>query len=204
MPVLESKKLYILNTDNTTYAFRVMDNGYLEHLYYGRKIRLSEGAEALFEKHEFAPGNTVLYTQDNAGLSMQDVCLEVSAAGKGDMRAPFVEVIHADGSRTSDFTFDSAEIRKGKKESEILPSAYGPNDKVDSLIVTLNDKQYGLELKICYYVFADKDVIVRRAILENKSDETVRVDKLASAQIDFNDADWRLTTFNGAWTREAM
>ena len=202
MPVLESKKLYILNTDNTTYAFRVMDNGYLEHLYYGRKIRLSEGAEALFEKHEFAPGNTALYTQDNAGLSMQDVCLEVSAAGKGDMRTPFVEVIHADGSRTSDFTFDSAKIKKGKKESEILPSAYGQNDKVDSLIVTLNDKQYGLELKICYYVFADKDVIVRRAILKNKSDETVRVNKLASAQIDFNDADWRLTTFNGAWTRE--
>ena len=102
-----------MHTDNTTYAFRVLENGYLEHLYYGKKIRLSEGAEALFEKHEFAPGNTALYTQENCGISLQDMCLEVSGSGKGDLRTPFIEVVHADGSRTSDFTFASAKIVKG-------------------------------------------------------------------------------------------
>ncbi len=200
--IKENNNVYIMHTDNTTYAFRVLENGYLEHLYYGKKIRLSEGAEALFEKHEFAPGNTALYTQENCGISLQDMCLEVSGSGKGDLRTPFIEVVHADGSRTSDFTFASAKIVKGKAESEIFPNAYGKEDEVESLIVTLKDKQYNLELEIGYYVFVDKDVITRRAILKNTSDDTVRIERLASAQLDINDADWRLTSFNGAWARE--
>ena len=200
--IKEFNGVYVLHTDNTTYAFRVTENGYLEHLYYGRKIRLQAGAETLFEKHEFAPGNTELYTQDNCGISLQNMCLEVSAGGKGDHRTPFTEIVHADGSRTSDFTFVSAKIETGKRESDILPNAYGSEDEVDSLLITLKDKQYSLILEIGYYVFADKDVITRRAVLTNTSDESVRVLKLASSQIDFNEADWRLTTFNGAWTRE--
>ena len=32
---------YVLHTDNTTYAFRVMETGQLEHLYYGRRISVA-------------------------------------------------------------------------------------------------------------------------------------------------------------------
>ena len=42
--------LYALHTKETTYAFRVMETGQLEHLYYGRKIALGNGA-SLVEKH---------------------------------------------------------------------------------------------------------------------------------------------------------
>ena len=31
---------FILNTKNTTYAFRVLKTGHLEHLYYGKKIAI--------------------------------------------------------------------------------------------------------------------------------------------------------------------
>ena len=34
--------VFILETKNTTYAFSVLDTGYLEHLYYGPKIRLTD------------------------------------------------------------------------------------------------------------------------------------------------------------------
>ena len=54
--------LYALHTKETTYAFRVMETGQLEHLYYGRKIALGNGA-SLVEKHTFAPGNTIAYDQ---------------------------------------------------------------------------------------------------------------------------------------------
>ena len=45
---------YALHTLHTTYAFRVMETGQLEHLYYGRKISLGDGS-SLVEKHAFAP-----------------------------------------------------------------------------------------------------------------------------------------------------
>ena len=83
---------YALHTLHTTYAFRVMETGQLEHLYYGRKISLGDGS-SLVEKHAFAPGNTIAYDQEHLNFTLEDMCLEVSGYGKGDIREPFVEVM---------------------------------------------------------------------------------------------------------------
>ena len=71
--IKELNGVYILQTDRTTYAFRVMENGYLEHLYYGKKINASVGAEALFEKHVFSAGNTCLYDDAKGSITLQDI-----------------------------------------------------------------------------------------------------------------------------------
>ena len=34
--------LFILDTTHTTYAMKVTGSGHIEHLYYGRKIRLDD------------------------------------------------------------------------------------------------------------------------------------------------------------------
>ena len=125
----ESNHYFLLNTNHTSYAFRVMDTGHLEHLYYGKKIRvpktgnavsesgaISIGLEALVEKHAFAPGNSLMYDKEHTAFSLEDMCLEMSALGKGDIREPFIEMIHADGSMTCDFLFDSYAVSKGKEE----------------------------------------------------------------------------------------
>ena len=33
--------IFVLHTEHTTYAFRKLPTGQLEHLYYGRKIHVS-------------------------------------------------------------------------------------------------------------------------------------------------------------------
>ena len=76
-------KVYVLNTKNTTYAFRVMETGQLEHLYYGGLIQEDEPS-VLKEKRAFAPGNTVTYDAEHPELTLEDVRLETSAIGKGD------------------------------------------------------------------------------------------------------------------------
>ena len=96
---------YALHTLHTTYAFRVMETGQLEHLYYGRKIAVEDPA-VLIEQHSFAPGNTIAYDQEHTNFTLEDMCLETSGYGKGDIREPFVEVIAADGSATTDFVFE--------------------------------------------------------------------------------------------------
>ena len=35
-----------LHTENTSYVFAVLPTGQLEHLYYGKRIRLNKGAVA--------------------------------------------------------------------------------------------------------------------------------------------------------------
>lgn len=201
--VREIYPYYILDTKDTTYCFRVMYTGHLEHLYYGRKIRVEEGcAEALAEKHAFAPGNTNVYDKEHGNFSLEDIRLEMSSYGKGDIREPFVEVIHGDGSYTSDFLYEKAEITKGKEEFLTLPGSYDESGEVEQLTVTLRDRQYGLALELHYYVYEDCNVITRSAKLCNESSETVQIKRLMSAEVDFDTPDLVFTAFQGAWARE--
>ena len=197
---------FILDTQNTTYAFRIFENRVLEHLYYGKKIRLDDetGAvsDALTEKHEFAPGQTCIYDDNSSSYSLNDIRLEFSARGKGDLREPFIEVVHADGSRTSDFVYENAKIEDGKVPLDTLPSSTGSKEDCSSLVITLADKSYDLTVRLIYHVFEKCDVITRSAQLINNSDKDVKILRFMSLQIDTCKKDLVFTTFNGAWIRE--
>ena len=82
--IKREKNCFVLETLNTTYCFQVMKTGHLEHLYYGRKISISEGkgVKALVEKQVFIPGNLNAYDEKYSSLSLEDVCLEMSSYGK--------------------------------------------------------------------------------------------------------------------------
>ncbi len=201
--IREEQNLFILDTRNTTYAFRVTQTGHLEHLYYGRKITLdADSAQALFEKHSFAPGNTNVYDNEHTDFSLEDIKLEMSSYGKGDIREPFVELVHADGSLTCDFLYEDHKIIDGKEALKTLPSSYDETGNAKQLTVVLSDKQYNIKLELYYYVYEDCDVISRSARLINESAKTVCVERLMSAQLDFDMQDFSFITFNGAWARE--
>ena len=119
-------KVFILDTKNTTYCFQVLESGHLEHLYYGKKLRIDEAddVKSLAEKQAFPPGNSNVYDAKFQSLSLENMRLEMSSYGKSDIREPFIEVIHADGSYTSDFLYETAVIKKGKEPLETLPSSY--------------------------------------------------------------------------------
>lgn len=199
--ITEKNGVFQLETDKTSYLFEVMDTGHLEHLYYGRKIRFRD-TEALREKHPFAPGNGIWYDNEHKNLGLEDLCLEMSSHGKGDIREPFIEVVHADGSFTSDFLYDSFEISDRKPEDALLPGSYSEDGKVEHLTLKLKDQGYGLTLELHYCVYPECDVITRSARLINDSMETVELKRLMSIQLDFTGADLNFTSFNGSWARE--
>ena len=200
---------FVLSTERTTYAFRTLPTGQLEHLYYGRRLLIPEddGAAvaaltALAEKHAFQPGNSCQYDGEHPEYTLDDMRLEASWGGKGDMREPFVEIIQSDGSRTSDFRFLDADVSEGKAEFDTLPGSYDEKDEVETLAVSLFDTWNALTLELDYYVFEDCDVITRRAKLTNNGTKDVTVLRLMSAQLDFDLPGYVLTTFHGAWARE--
>ena len=196
--------VFVLDTPHTTYAFKAHASGHLEHLYYGEKVQIcsEKEAEMLVEKRTCLSGNAVCYSPEHNTLCLEDIRLEMSAHGKGDVREPFIEVTHADGSFTSDFLYEKYEIKAGKTPFESLPGSYEENERVEELVITLVDDSYDLTLELHYYVFMDHDVITRSAKLINTSRETISLERLMSAQLDFETADWTLSTFHGAWARE--
>ena len=203
--------IFLINTRNTTYMFSVLKTGHVEHLYYGKRLFSDEisnkedivrqTAEALREKREFAPGNTIVYSKDAQDTALEDICLEMSSYGKGDVREPFIELIHDDGTSTSDFLYSTAEIKESSHRNETLPGSYG---ETEALELKLKEKEYDLELVITYAVFEECDVITRSARLINNSAVPVVVKRLMSTQLDMYGTGLRFTMFHGHWAREMM
>ncbi len=201
-------RVFVLNTDLTTYAFRVLPTGQLEHLYYGNRIEIDEATASLLgDRMAFAPGNTITYTADHPELSMENVRLEASFYGKGDIREPLAEIVYADGSFTSDFVFDHYTLTQGAATFEELPGGYvdvnsEEETDVQTLCLTLREIKEELALDLYYTVFPKSNVITRRSVLRNEGEKEVTVRRLLSMQLDLVGTNWNLTSFTGAWARE--
>ena len=165
--------LFTLNTKNTTYAFKVKEEcGALEHLYYGAKIRL-DNDDGIAEKRAFAPGNAINYEEGMNDFTLEDLGLEMSAYGKGDIGEPMIEIRNADGSNTLDFKFLEAKILDKKYELSGMPSSYDDANQAKTLEITLRDKENELKLLLYYSVFYECDVITRSAKLINEGKGTI-------------------------------
>lgn len=193
---------FMLSTDKTSYCFHILPSGHLEHLYYGKNFQGQLCSEAMAEKKKFNGGNLLSYSREYPQLGLEDICLEVSSYGKGDIREPFIEIINDDGSSTCDFIFDSFEIKKCKEPLKTLPSSYDENNQVEELRITLKDEQYKIKLIISYFVFEKCDVITRTSKVINEGDVEIRLERLMSTQIDFDHNEIIFTNFTGAWARE--
>ena len=196
-----AQPVFVLDTDNTTYLFAVTPSGHLEHLYYGAKIRIDKAEDCahIRERHEFELGNCICYDKDYPDVMLEDMCLEMSGAGHGDIREPFVSLVYPDGSRSVDFLYEKSVLSDQKEPLQTLPSPYTENGKTEHLTVVLRDGALVLELH--YAVYPKCDVITRGAVLRNEGD-TVQVERLMSTQLDMPFSGAAVTSFHGAWGRE--
>ena len=196
-------KVFHLMTPKTSYVFRVTETGHLQHLHYGAALGgiTPDDITAMMEKRVFEAGNMITYNQDNRSVTLEDMCLEMSSHGKGDIREPFVEIVHEDGSRTSDFLFEKSEITREKPPYETLPGSVS-DGPYEHLCVTLRDVWYGLRLELHYYVYEDCNVICRSARMINDTAHPVFISRLMSLQLDLEDGDFTVSSFTGAWARE--
>ncbi|MBR5708866.1 MAG: alpha-galactosidase [Oscillospiraceae bacterium] len=193
---------FALETERTTYAFRMLPTGQPEQLYFGKKITLPDetALDALTEKRAFAPGNSISYDAEHPELSLEDVRLEFSAPGKGDLREPMLETVCSGGVRTGDFVYLSHAVDSEQPPQSPLPGSCAEN--AEHLRVTYRDGASGLELETHYYVYADCDCVSRRCVLKNGSDAPVEIERLLSAQLDLPRVGLAVTSFRGAWARE--
>jgi alpha-galactosidase len=201
----EEREAFVLSTGKTTYAFGVSPEGLLTHFYYGARLEVPEGEylpfffASLTEKAANGKGTTVSYKKDSEFVA-EDALFEVSGTGKGDFREPMIALEYADGSRTNDFIYKSHEILDTKSEISGLPSALPSGGK--ELKITLCEREKAAELDIYFNVYEDCDVITRRCVLKNTGNDDIRIIRLLSNQVDFDSADFDLTSFGGNWGRE--
>lgn len=200
--IFVKNNIFYLNTEETSYIFRVAETGHLEHLHYGKCVEEGCDVTAFAVKNLNLNGCGIAYDKEHTGICMNDMCLEVSGRGTGDMRTPSVELVWEDGSSTVDFLYESYEILEGKPALETLPASYDETGTASTLKVVLKEKYRPVKLELYYGVFPESNVITRSCILVNEGDAPVKIKRLMSAQLDILGTGYVMTSFHGDWGRE--
>ena len=197
----KEQQVFHLCNNQISYLIEVEEHGYLAHLYFGKKINHYSGHyQYVRDMRSFGPYPEAA---DHDTFSLDTVMLEYPGYGFGDFREPAYNFKLKNGSRITDFRYDSFEIVQGKCAIEGLPHLYtNQATEAETLIITLKDDVAQLRLKLNYTIYQDYATVIRSTTLINDSTETVEINQLASQSLDFPNRSFELIHLNGAWGRE--
>lgn len=202
MPIIydEEKRIFHLQAQDTSYLFQIVQDGYLAHLYWGKKIRsIDPSTKIFFQARPFSPNPDPKDTH----FSFDTLPQEYPGYGRSDFRSPAYHVQLANGSTVIDFRYRSHAITKGKPKLEGLPATYvESNDEAQTLQLELIDALTGLKAILSYTVYEDWNVITRSVRFVNEGEQKVKLLHALSASVDFHHADFDLLHLPGAWSRE--
>lgn len=202
MSITYDKGVFALDTDCTSYIFRVTKFRHLEHIHYGERVRASD-AEALSVKHDIQLGSSVMYDESDDCYCLDNLCLEWSGVGRGDYRQTPIEAKMPDGSFSSDFLYDSHEIVRGCLPMHSLPAAYDDENAAQTLIIRMRERDRAVTLELYYTVFPASNVISRRCVIENNCEGDISLRRIMSMSLDMPDRGFLMHSFDGGWIKEA-
>lgn len=129
---------------------------------------------------------------------------ELPDLGRGDFRTPAVQIRQSEGYTVSDFQYQSHTLVDGKPALNGLPSTFGKDEDVSTLVVHLYDNYSSVAADLHYSIFPKYDAIVRSVNITNKGKGNITVEKLASFSVDLPFGDYDMLELKGDWAREGM
>ncbi|EKQ50258.1 MULTISPECIES: alpha-galactosidase [unclassified Clostridium] len=194
-------KCFHLTTRNISYVLNIHEDGYLSHLYFGKKLRNFNCGNllSLRERSSFSPNPN----PDNTRLSLDSLPQEYPSYGTSDFRTPAYSVQLENGSTITDLRYESHKIIKGKPKLEGLPATYVEDEaEAQTLEITLLDSLIGLKVILSYTAYENYDAITRNVRFINCGSENLKLLRALSMSIDFNGSDYDFLHLHGAWARE--
>lgn len=190
--------VFRLDTPNTTYIFRVMPYGYLQHLYYGAHLGEVTDYSVMYDKQGSGQGTSISLDIEQNKFFPDNTCFELSTVGRGDYREACVMIADKQDSVVLDCKFDSYELLDNFAPAG-LPASYG---KEKTLAVRMKDIARNIVVTLYYSTHVDSDVIVKSVAVTNDSEEELRLLRVMSNQLDLCADDFTLDTLDGTWARE--
>ena len=196
----EENQVFHLQTKHTSYIMKVVKGKYLAHVYWGQKIQTPDMENAQLNR---LIGFSATTDNRDKTYSLDFVCQEYPCGCSTDFRIPAISVLFEDGSRNTQLLYREHQIVPGKPGIPGLPSTYvRKQQEADTLIITMEDSLQKLTVELRYTAYCEKDIITRSVRVVNNGDEDVMLEKVLSANVDFETADYDFITLPGAWGRE--
>lgn len=196
----KAKEFHLYN-ENISYIIKVLENGQLGHVYFGKHITDKKDFGYLIEyaRRDMAP----YPFEGRSDFSLEHLKQEYPTFGSGDTRYPAFELEREDGSRVVDFRYESHRIFSGKKGLKGLPAVYVEDEEeADSLEIVLKDSVLHTRLILSYTIFNNRPVITRSTRFECEHPEGITLLNCMSGCLDLPDKEYEMLELAGAWNRE--
>lgn len=203
MPITfdEKRKIFKLDTLDSTYAIGIRE-GYLIHLYYGKKIPDDNLLNLPFRGY-FATISPKNVHVDDYKFSLDVQPMEYSCNGSGDYRLAALSIKDSMGRTTTDIRYLDHKIYDGKPKLKGLPATYCNDDsEAQTLELITIDKFTGAKVTLYYTAFANYSVVTESVKVENTGKETFEIEKVASCCVNFPSMDYNMINLSGVWSRE--
>ena len=189
-----NNKSFYLESKNLSYLFKIDEFGFLQHLYYGKRIARED---LDYSVHKAVRGHTAYLAEMGPENTYEVLSAECPLYGRGDFRESML-AFDFGGVRVGDFRYQSHEILPQKPHLSGMPSVDGGQ----TLVVSLEDSVHKVGIKLYYTVFENLSVILRHTEITNHSREEIILDRTYSFAVDLPDAKWELLSLHGAHLRE--
>lgn len=195
-----TREFHLYNKE-ISYIIRIMENGQIENLYYGKAIHDKEDFSYL---HEDAMRSQMsICVPDPGTLSMQYTKQEYPVYGTGDYRSPALSISQENGSRIVNFVYVSHTVIQGKPSLAPLPAVYtDESSEAETLEITLHDELMDTDMTLSYTIYEEYPVIARNVRFHHKGAEKITLEKVMSASVEFPDMDYEMLHLSGGWGRE--
>lgn len=199
MVIFDKKtKAFLLSGKSYSYTMFVNRAGYLQHLYYGKKIE--EGDLAFLVK---AQGESLSPNPEdrNADMATDGMPSECGSFGRGDFRSATVIIKRSDGAAMSRFKYVRHAIVGGVSKINGMPCIRKADQ---TLTVTLKDDFSDAEIDLNYSVSDDSDILVRNFVVRNAGETAAEIVKAFSFCTELPDTcgSYSALRLAGAWASE--
>ncbi len=197
-----SSRIFKLDTDSSTYAFLVHDEGYLVHLYYGPKVPDTAALAPLMYRgwyDSLSPRNP--HVSDRR-FSLDFIPQECPGSSNGDFRISALEVRSPAGDTVTDLRYTGHRIFPGKPELPGLPATFAQEGEAETLEIETADPVTGVKAFLLYTVFPGYDALARSVRVENPGSASVDLERAYSMCLELPSMDYDFLHMYGRWAKE--
>ncbi len=190
----DKNKTFYLESLGLSYIFKIDAFGFLEHLYYGKRIARDDIDYSVYHA---VRGHSAYLADMGRENSFEILSQEFPLFGRGDFRESAF-AFDIGGVRVGDFKYKKHTIVDKKPRLEGMPSANGG----ETLVITISDDLHKIEIDLYYTVFEDLPVILRHTEIRNCGNEDIILDRAYSFSFDLPGKDYEMLSLFGAHLRE--
>lgn len=195
----EKTNLFKLDTPSVSYVMGLADGKYLGQVYFGKRLENGAADLSYLLRIDEPPFTPSVNLREKVSF-LDSFPMEYAFGGTGDFRESCIGVITESGQEGLELTYRSHRIYPGKEKLCGLPATWG--GQAETLEITLEDAPTGVQTILSYSVFADSDAIMRSVRVKNNGTGAVYIDRVLSACLDIEDADFEVLSLHGSWARE--